>query len=65
MREASTLPLAACYKTACNCRFKRYDDRRRVGNRRNEHYLTQQTIISSGHTHRRANADRRTNAKAA
>lgn len=43
MAEASALPLGNCDAEKCNCRYLRYDDRRR-DKRRNSAFFPEQTI---------------------
>lgn len=56
MDETVSLPLKACDKETCNCQFSRHDDRR-MKQRRNEIYVTHQTII--GESNHRKPTDRR------
>ena len=43
MTEASALPLGSCDADKCNCRYLRYDDRRRDAHR-NSAFFPEQTI---------------------
>lgn len=61
MNEASSLPLAACYKGICDCRFTRHEDRR-MSDRRNDSYLSRTGVIDG--QHRRESKERRVSAHA-
>lgn len=56
MNEAISLPLRACDKAMCDCKFTRHDDRR-VGERRNDIYVSRQIMVDENNS--REKKDRR------